>query len=281
LIIKFGSISKFSTVKWQDVKDRYPEFHKRVASGTIPIDIKEYMYLRNEAVHAEDFHGPNENADGFPLDELRDRYHTFRNARSTADHRDNLVIGQVFDTVFVEPIFTRSGSSDEKKFSGGGYVENLIGLSYKKIEALEKKNLIPKGIPQLILDGKITDTSMGAIVEKTICSICDNIAYNEDEYCEHIRGGKNREVKLADGSSKKVWERCYGVTFFEDAIIIPLELGGLAGGEGADTQSKIKNIVTESVAWESRINDVYKRILKSGTKEEAETFEYMIDILGG
>jgi hypothetical protein len=42
----------------------------------------------------------------------------------------------------------------------------------------------------------------------------------------------------------QVYERCFGLNFFEDSLIIPLELGGLAGGRGADRFAEIKEIFT-------------------------------------
>jgi len=278
MLIKYCSV-KFATMNWDEVKQRYPDFTRRVATNMIPIDPGEYLYIRNESVHCEEYYGPNHNGDGFGLDEMRNRYHTFRKARSTIDHRDDLIIGEVLDTVFVEPIFTKTSGSDEEQFSGGGLIENLIGISYQKVENLEKQKKIKPGFIDNILAGKITDTSMGAIVSYSECSICGHIAHNEDEYCEHILGGKNREIITASGEKKKVWEKCYGVTWFEDSVIVPLELGGLAGGEGADKDAKIKNIVTQSQDYETRLDKLYRLVVKHGSDQDIQMLEEIFKMI--
>ncbi len=275
MLIKYCS-TKFATLNWEEVKQRYPSFVKRVASKVIPINPEEYLYIRNESVHCEEHFGPNENGDAFPLDELRNRYHTFKNARTTIDHRDDLIIGAVLDSVFVEPIFT-----NEKEFSGGGLIENLIGISYKKVGDLEKQGKIRKGFIQSILDGKITDTSMGAMVGVSVCSICGNVAHDESEYCEHIVGGKNREIVTASGEKKRVYEICKDVTWFEDSVIVPLELGGLAGGAGADPSAKIKNIITQSKAYETRLNSLYRLVVKYGSETDVKMLEELMYRIGG
>lgn len=279
MFIKFCN-TKFDRLTYPQVKEKYPEFCKRVASKSIPIDPESFLYIQNESVHCDEFYGSNENGDGFPLSELKSRYHTFLGARSSVDHKDELIIGEIMDTLFIEPIFTASGQNQEKQFSGGGLIENLIGIEFEKVSNLRKQGILKPDVCQLILDGKITDTSMGALVERTECSICGHIAYEPEEYCEHILGGKNRNVKLADGSEKNCYERCYGVTWFEEAIIIPLELGGLAGGQGADISAKIKNIITQSVDWEGKLQDLYKSIIRNCSKQEIKTFEDLVNLIG-
>lgn len=275
MFIKYCNV-KFISMSYDEVKRRYPDFNTRLATNQIKIDPEKYIYIRNESVHAEEFYGPNCNGDAFPLKELEGRYHTFLNSRVSVDHQDHLIVGEVLDSVYIKPIFTRIGGSTEDKFSGGGLIENLLGI---EIEKLAKIN---KDYPELILSGKITDTSMGAMVRYTECSIptCKNIAYTEEQYCEHIKGGKNREIKLAnDNKPYRVYEICHDVTWFEDSIIVPLEYGGMAGGQGCDPSAKIMNIITESIELKQEVKNRLIRIVNSLPMERRKDMEEFLSFV--
>lgn len=259
---------------------------EKLASKLVDIDTDKYLYIINESVHCLEHYGPNANGDAFPLDEMRKKYHTFISSRVSVDHQDHLDVGEIFDSVFVEPLLSGKSVTEAGKqnFMGGGYIQNILGVNKDKVTGLQKSGALRMDLLNLLLDGKITDTSMGAIVAYTECSIptCKHIAYTEGDYCEHIKGGKNREIKLAnDDNSYKVFEVCHGVTWFEDSIIVPLSLGGLAGGEGADEQAKVMNIVTESVVWENKLIKLYDAIKRHGSIEDMETFEELLNIIGG
>lgn len=269
-------VSKFSCMTYDMVKNRYPDFAKRVASKLIQIDPEKYIYIRNESIHAGEYYGPNMNGDYFPLDEMEKHYHTFIGSRVSVDHRDDLIVGEVLDSVLVRPIFVKHSGQDQEVFSGGGYIENLLGVE------IEKANKLFPGLIENILNGSITDTSMGALVSYTICSVptCGNIAYTEEQYCEHIRGCKNKEIRLASGETCKVYEICKGVTWFEDSIIVPLSLGGLAGGQGADPEAKIINIVSSSYnGLYKKFFDLYKYVEASNNKDYLETFSMLLDMV--
>ncbi len=228
---------KFATTKIKDVisnDKQLKEFNKKYATS-LELDLKNNIYLRNEAVHSLETYGPNQNGDAFPSDELKIRYHTFINSRVSLDHKEDKIVGKVLASVFVEPIKVKG------QVVGGDFVENLLEINKEKAE-----EIFP-GLIDKIVKGEITDTSMGAVCAYTICSVCDNTAYSEKQYCEHIKAGKMRKVKLATGEERLVYEICKGITFFEDSIIIPHYLGGQAGGFGADKDAKIKEIVLSSI----------------------------------
>jgi len=207
-------------------------FRARTAAKLV-LDLDHNIYIHNESVHSEEIHGPNDNGDGFPSEELQTRFQTFIGSRSTFDHKGNRIIGSVKDSMYIPLVSSAS-------VPAGDLVENIIEVEIEKAE-----RLIPGSIKK-IEEGIITDTSMGAVVQFTVCSVCGHKAEDEAFFCEHIRGGKNRSVTAADGSTKKVWESCHGVTFFEDAVIVPLEHGGQAGGAGADSKAKAKDIIIAS-----------------------------------
>ena len=137
--------------------------------------------------------------------------------------------------------------SDEKLIIEGvarhilnsGWVENVWAVDREKAE-----DHTP-GMVQAILDGEITDSSMGASCEQSICSVCGHIATGElpehEDFCNHIRLFKGQKIKL--GSVDVIpFEINKVEQFFEDAAILPFCLGGKAGGEGADPQAKLLEV---------------------------------------
>lgn len=61
--------------------------------------------------------------------------------------------------------------------------------------------------------------SMGCDVERTQCNICQKFASSPDEYCQHVKlKGATfdyHDPKTRKKTSKKAYEDCYGIKFFE------------------------------------------------------------------
>lgn len=226
---KIASIYEASDFKHLEYWDK---FKRRVASTGNPafkqitLDPEKFVYAVNHSVSAYEYHGPNENGDGFPAAELEKYHFTFIGKPVTVDHQEQLRIGIILDSKYVYP-------TDPSNPLTGHYVQNVLAID-KELANKVDRNLIPG-----ILDGRITDTSMGALVQYSQCSICNNIAHTEAEYCNHISSMKMRKLKLASGEERLVFEICHDFSFFEDSIIRPFDLGGLAGGRGADPKAKI------------------------------------------
>jgi len=247
-----------------DLEERgFSSFRRRLASiEPIKLEPERYLYMRNLSVTAEEWHGPNENGDGFPYEELEHNHMSFIGSRSPVDHQDDIIVGMVLDSVLLPPQF-----DEKKKFVNGGFVENILAIDRKMVA----NSRFPKLI-DWIEEEKVTDTSMGAHVGFTRCSICGNIATDESEYCEHVmpsNGFKGTIIKTSSGEEKLCYESCRDVTFFEDSIIIPLHLGGLAGGEGADTNAKfLEKVATYPIT--NYIIDRKKQIEIVGQEKENE-----------
>jgi len=211
----------------------FPDFNNRFSSiEPIKLDPERYLYLRNWSVSSEERHGPNENFDGFPGKELRERHLTFIGVRSTLDHLEDKKIGMVIASVFLEPQF-----NEKNGFIGGDYVQNILAIDKKMAEKFHP------GIIELIETSKVTDTSMGCWTSFITCTIstCLKKATTEEEYCEHLKPEnhlKGKWIQVGD-HKEQIYESCHDVTFFEDAIIRPLNLRGEAGGAGADAKAKI------------------------------------------
>jgi hypothetical protein len=75
-----------------------------------------------------------------------------------------------------------------------------------------------------IVSGEIDSVSMGADVEFTVCSVCDNEAKDVMQFCAHIPQQKGRMLERFDqrtGSKfkKLCYEDCFGVNFFEISFV--------------------------------------------------------------
>lgn len=192
----------------------------------IAMNPERYLYLQSMAVSGGEKHGPNNNGDYFTWEELLARYRTFIGAAVNVDHNNNkpeLAIGMIIDAI---------PNMDEE------WIEVILAIDKEKAESLYP------GLVDQILTGEVTDTSMGCLVEWAICSAClaeangdidslsrgQGIAYDESEYCIHVRefdDWEDEEPKIRNPHFCKgqefqgeiVYEDNRGVTFFEDSII--------------------------------------------------------------
>lgn len=237
-LIKYGTTKIIATYENNTkLLDDYPNLEKILDSfKVIKLDPERYMYVRNRSISSLETWGPNRNGDGFPREDIKKAHHTFINSRVSVDHRDDIIVGVVIDSYFVEP---KVEVYNDTLIKRGDYVENIIALDKRVLESYKPDG--ENSLLKLIIDGLVEDTSMGAIVGYSICSVptCMNIARTEDEYCEHIKSSKNSVIKVAGILDVPVYEICKEITFFEDSIIVPLNYGGKAGGEGADPSARI------------------------------------------
>ena len=241
-MIKYSSVNKSSIKLYESFSElmdvygrQFPNFKRRIATiDPIYGNPNEYLYARNWSVSAEEYYGPNGNWDGFPEEELKTRYMTFIGSPVTMDHQPDIKIGMILDSSYIP------WDKDRKI---GGVVQNVLGI-HKKTADKELNNFVDH-----FLNKEIEDTSMGAYVQYTICSICNNRATKESEYCPHIARAKGQLVVKASGESSLAYESCRDVTFFEDSIIVPLELGGRAGGIGADSNAEVLEVVASRSSY--------------------------------
>jgi len=162
----------------------------------------DYIYVVYRAVTQDE---PNGNGDAFPREELlsfnktekKPVYQTFEFKPKHVNHQADdprMARGVVIDTHYNEV-------DPEDCF-----VEILVAIDTKKDPILA----------QGILDGSLTDVSMGCDALRTECNVCDNIAYSEKDYCVHIKPGNRMKMHRSPGGEmKQAFERCYEVTFQE------------------------------------------------------------------
>lgn len=98
------------------------------------------------------------------------------------------------------------------------WVELLVEVDAKSFPRLAKAIVEGGKDSQRGIDG----WSMGCNVEKTVCSICKNAATSPDDYCKHVRlKGAHFDTydDMGRKTSRKAYEDCYGVQFFEISAV--------------------------------------------------------------
>jgi len=173
-----------------------------------------YLYVRARAVSGYEKYGPNENGDAFEWLELAKAYPTFVRGGIYKDHNNKDRREAVGIVVDAWP------NTDEE------FVEVLMAINKQKA---------PREV-KLIESGKLTDVSMGCVVDEAICSVCGNIARDETQYCDHIRQGLKGQVI----GGEPCFEYNKGVRFFEVSLISPWS-------EAADPAAKIRETIASKV----------------------------------
>jgi hypothetical protein len=159
----------------------------------------------------------NDNWDGFPAEEIEKGWRTFIGKPVFVNHHNEdhrRARGVIIDAVLHQH-HLRDGSPDV-------WVEGL-----KEIDALT----YPK-LAQRILRREIDKTSMGVDVDYSTCSACGNKATDTFSYCQHIPGQKGRKYFASGQKGRYVFERCYGLRFFEDSVLVEDPADPTAGFTG-------------------------------------------------
>lgn len=205
-----------------------------------------YLYARIRAISSR----VNKNHDGWPSIELAGGQDVFDRHRSSVD---SLTVAADssrpygFSTFLGKPIFVDHHNSDPDRARGaivdaklhvddhktaasdpyyssaevdpehlpGTWVELLLEVDAKNFPKFAKAIVEGSRNPRKGIDG----WSMGCDVEKSVCSICKHAASSPEDYCDHIKmkGAYFDHVDPRSGhkTSKKAYENCYGVGFFE------------------------------------------------------------------
>lgn len=212
-----------------------------------------YLYVRIRAISSR----VNKNHDSWPSIELAGSREIFEHRHGAGGFTVEATEGNPefgFRTFVGKPIFVDHHNSNPKKARGvivdaklnvldqktasldpywGGHDVDPEHLPPTEVELLLEVDA--KSFPHLahaIVSGDLDGFSMGADVEKSKCSHCGHIATSPDEFCSHIvMKGAHHDYKSSDGKkvSKKSFEHCYGVKFFEiSAVFDPADETALA-----------------------------------------------------
>lgn len=164
-----------------------------------------YIYVRSRAISSR----CNDNYDEFPAEEIKKAYRTFIGKpvfvnHHNADHRR--ARGVIIDAALHEDL-NPDNTPDT-------WAEVLMEVDAVRFPVLARE----------VKKGNIARTSMGTDVEYSICTACGNKAYTPAEYCQHIPRMKGMKVHrtLASGAKEEVLiaERCYGLGFFENSLLV-------------------------------------------------------------
>jgi hypothetical protein len=196
-----------------------------------------YIYVRSRAISSR----CNDNFDEFPAAEIKAAYRTFIGKpvfvnHHNADHRR--ARGVIVDAALHEDT-NPDGSEDT-------WAEVLMEVDAVRFPVLARE----------VLKGNIARTSMGTDVAYSVCTACGNKAATPADYCQHIpamKGMKHRRFNAAAGVQEEVLiaERCYGLGFFENSLLVedPADptayVLGVDGGEGLSAAAA-KQIVEEA-----------------------------------
>ncbi|MDQ1041384.1 hypothetical protein QFZ75_007886 [Streptomyces sp. V3I8] len=164
-----------------------------------------YLYVRSRAISSR----CNDNWDEFPADEIAASYRTFVGKPVFVNHKNDnhrRSRGVIIDAALHEDK-NPDGSADT-------WAEVLMEIDAKNFPKLAKA----------ILKGEIDRTSMGCDVERSVCSACGNVATTPAEYCAHIPGLKGKRIFRHTASGQRVGElvreTCYGLSFFENSVLV-------------------------------------------------------------
>ena len=252
-MIRYSQLSAIQVIPFEQVQKTFASV-KQAKNFITDVD-KKYLFLVTSGIHADEF---NMNGDYFPFDEL---------------FGESPMGGRVAATWIDKPVL--ENHSESRRL---GRIRDTYEMAdHKSIEMLdtidqERYPLLAKDVRE----GRITDTSMGVIVQKGVCSICGNIAYDESQWCSHLRDYKGKKDSI---TGKFVGEINYGLVGLEDSLITQ--------GMGADPLSKVREILAQKGITSDRFDHLDDKIMeefgkftiKYGVKPEDFTI-YLLKVLG-
>jgi hypothetical protein len=165
-----------------------------------------YLYVRSRAISSR----CNDNYDEFPAQEIEAGYRSFVGKPVFVNHKND--DHRRARGVIVEAVLHKDANLDG---SADTWVEVLMEVDAVRFPKLAKA----------IIAGHIDRTSMGVDVAYSECTVCGNKAATPLEYCAHIpalKGQRIRRTIAATGEKQDVLvaERCYGLSFFENSLLV-------------------------------------------------------------
>src|SRR6202000_2708259 len=196
-----------------------------------------YLYVRSRAISSR----CNDNYDFFSAEEIKG------NGSTTG-----------YKTFIGKPVFVNHHNEDHRRMRGV-IIDSVLhedrnpdGSPDTWSEVLMEVDAVrfPK-LAQAILAGHIDRTSMGVDVERSICSVCANVAQTPSDYCRHIPAMKGKRYQTVDYKTgakhtNLVYEKCAGLKFFENSLLVEdpadptaFTLGSPVLGPGLEPLSKV------------------------------------------
>jgi hypothetical protein len=200
MLRKFATATILEARRWDDTRRTA---HR---ASFLYVPREGFLYVRSRAISSR----TNDNFDNFPAEEIEKSWRSF--------------IGK--------PVFVNHHNSDHRRARGViidaalHHDQNPDGSPDTWVELLHEVDArrFPK-LAEAILNGWVERTSMGCDVAFSICSACGNKASTPMDYCRHIpsmKGQKIRRKNASTGSTEDVlvYEKCYGLGFFENSLLV-------------------------------------------------------------
>lgn len=225
-----------------------------------------YLYVRVRAISSR----VNKNHDGWPSTELQKSWETFKGKPIFVDHHNtdpSKARGVIVDaSVHVADDIAKVAALDPYYASAPEahlpptHIELLLEVDAKSFPKLAKA----------IIDDDIDSVSMGANVERSVCSHCDNEARNPDEFCDHVRA-KGALFEKTDKHGRKTatksYEDCYDIGFFEISFVFdPADTTALVEKDSL-RHAKVAAAVHAEVGDQMEIN-----VLDFGSQSAVDSF---------
>lgn len=184
----------------------------------IPINTKEFRYLRFRAIGNMEWDGANGNWDAFPYMYFEDErpgygYRSFINKRAHTEHNSSEgITGSIGDLpdawlnsfMFPQGITSwadlQSKDYDDIRYSilntpkqKDGSIEVLMRIDTKLVNSsfsTAKAQKTAEKIIRMIDTGQKLGCSMGVNIQKSTCSSCGNESMFAHQYCDHIKDRK-------------------------------------------------------------------------------------------
>jgi len=97
--------------------------------------------------------------------------------------------------------------------------------------------------------GSVTDVSMGVLVGHSFCSLCDNRAETEADWCNDLQHKKGQFIHVDELPSQKRDANRNGMWCYEDnRDVYGIEVSWITVGEGADSDAIVKNLIFDAEA---------------------------------
>lgn len=200
-----------------------------------------YLYVRSRAISSR----CNDNYDEFPAEEIKKAYATFIGKPVFVNHHNDnhrRARGVIIDAALHEDT-NPDGTPDT-------WAEVLM-----EVDAVRFPRLA-----EAVVKGHIDRTSMGTDVAYSVCTYCGNKASNPAEYCAHIPKMKGQRItrRTASGAQEAILvaERCYGLGFFENSLLVEQPADPTAYTFGVDTTGLAMDPSTAGLARAASLRSV-------------------------
>ncbi len=207
----------------------------------------EALWIRVKAIESDI---PNDNGDCFSREEIIKSYKSFEGCPVFTNHENSKVENAKGKVV----------KADWDDREGAVYCTMFIDRAANG------------PLCRAIEEGYVTDVSMGTQVEYSICSHCEKKAFTADDYCDHVKSMKGRNVE-----GKKVFEKNFGLKFIELSVVTDGACKDCTIREIMDPDQYLMRVASAV----NSVNSVLKvgQMVKDGGQAEIQKLNQAMDLL--